>query len=424
MEKIRIGIFGGGRGVYLARNLMLLDAEIVALCEGNEQRRKQAAEQLGKGVTAYEKFEDFIEHPMDAVVLTNNFFQHAPYAIKCFEKNLHVLSECISNGTMGEGVELVRAFEKSKSIYMLAENYPHMLHCREMRRIAAGGTLGKIVFAEGEYNHTVDTNNGNFIREVHPYLKHWRHYCPRTYYVTHSLGPLMNITGATPKKVTAFAMFAPPEEDIPRASYNGDVAANITTFNDDGSVYRFTGCSTFGSTHIAYRVCGTKGQIENLRGIEGQVMLRYDEWQTPKGELSQKLYKPSWNDQDEDLIVTSGHGGGDYITCRIFMECLKEEKQPSHPFDIYSATAMSSVAILGHRSVLEGGKVYDIPDFRKEEDRKLYENDYLTPFWGTDGSAPTIPCCSHPDYKPTEKQLELYKEKLGDDYEVWKNGSL
>ena len=106
--------------------------------------------QLDSSVTVYESFDAFIEHPMDAVILANNFYQHAPYAIKCFARNLHVYCECTSNGTMKEGVELVRAHEKSQSIYMLAENYPQMLFNREMKRIVDGKTLGKIMYAEGE----------------------------------------------------------------------------------------------------------------------------------------------------------------------------------------------------------------------------------------------------------------------------------
>ena len=77
------------------------------------------------------------------------------------------------------------------------------------------------------------------------------------------------------------------------------------------------------------------------------------------------------------------------------------------------AVNMYSVAILAHRSMLENGKPYDIPDFTKESDRKLYENDRETPFYGSDGSKPTIPCCSHTDYKPTEVQMKKYKEVLG-----------
>ena len=412
MKPIRIGVFGVGRGMDLARCFMLLGAEIVAVCDYHKERREAAVKRLDKSVAVYECFDDFIEHPMDAVILANNFYQHAPYAVKCFERNLHVFSECVSNGTMGEGVALVRAFEKSKSIYMLAENYPQMLFNREMKRVADSGTLGKILYAEGEYNHPVSEWDTQFRKTYTFYPKHWRNFLPSTYYVTHSLGPVMHITGATPKRVSAFAMYAPNMQDIPCASHNADRSANITTLNDDGSVFRVTACSTYGGHHNAYRVCGTKGQIENLRGMGEQVMLRYNDWEKPEGEPAERLYTPSWNDPDEEIIKTSGHGGGDYLTVRTFMDCIRLGKQPPHPFDIYSATAMSSVGILGHRSVLEGGKVYDIPDFRLEEERKPYENDFLTPFWGDNGEAPTLPCCSHPDYQPTEKQMELYLKDL------------
>ena len=207
-------------------------------------------------------------------------------------------------------------------------------------------------------------------------------------------------------------MFEPLPDDVPSAAYNADKAANITTMNDDGSVFRFTACARFGAHHNSYRLCGTKGQIENLRGMGEQVMLRYNEWDKPEGENAERLYTPEWNDKDEELIKKTGHGGADFVTVRMFVNCVLESRQPPHPFDIYSAVTMSSVAMLAHRSTMEGGKVYDIPDFRREEDCKLYENDDLTPFWGDNGEEPTLPCCSHPEYKPTERQMELYLKEL------------
>ena len=99
------------------------------------------------------------------------------------------------------------------------------------------------------------------------------------------------------------------------------------------------------------------------------------------------------------------------VTARIFLDCLKEGKQPAHPFDLHSSIAMSSVAILGHRSALAGGMPYDIPDFRNEEERKKYENDYASPCY-SEGKEPTVPCCSHTDYKPTKEQIALYHEYL------------
>ena len=178
MEKIRVGVFGVGRGMDLAQSFMLQNAEIVAICDNHKERREAAVKKLDSSVSAYDDFDAFIEHPMDAVILANNFYQHAPYAVKCFERNIHVFSECISNGTMAEGVELVRAFEKSKSIYMLAENYPQMKFNREMKRIADTGTLGKILYAEGEYNHPGSGKDLDFKKRYNYFPEHWRNYGP------------------------------------------------------------------------------------------------------------------------------------------------------------------------------------------------------------------------------------------------------
>jgi hypothetical protein len=65
------------------------------------------------------------------------------------------------------------------------------------------------------------------------------------------------------------------------------------------------------------------------------------------------------------------------------------------------------VAILAHRSVLAGGAVYDVPDFRKEEDLVAYENDTASPFPDANGKA-DIPCCSVQDFKPLDSQLQAY----------------
>ena len=153
MQKIKIGIFGAGaRGMSFVPSFLLLNCDIVAVCEFREKQRKTAIKELGSDTAIYEDFDSFIKHDMDAVVLANYFHEHAPYAIKCFEKGLHVFSECISNGTMAEGVELIRAFEKSNSIYMLAENYPFGRGVLEMKRLYQT-VLDAQVITEG--NHTV-----------------------------------------------------------------------------------------------------------------------------------------------------------------------------------------------------------------------------------------------------------------------------
>ena len=81
-------------------------------------------------------------------------------------------------------------------------------------------------------------------------------------------------------------------------------------------------------------------------------------------------------------------------------------------FDEYFATTMASVAILGHRSALEYGVPYDIPDFRKEEDRVKWENDFLTPCYDSKGNPPTIANTERKEYIPTEESMKEYDEAI------------
>ena len=416
MEKIKLGVFGmGTRGRDLARDFLKQGCQLVAMCEARESELKKAVELFGEEVACYTDFDSFIEHNgIEIVLLANNFQEHAPYAIRCLKKGIHVFSECISNGTMAEGVELIEAFESSNAIYMLAENYPQMVFNREIQRVCKGGSLGRLLYAEGEYNHPTSPNDINFAKAYNYSVTHWRNYTPSTYYVTHSLGPIMAATGATPKRVTCFSIFEPISGDLPTAKQNGDIASIMVTQNDDGSVFRFTGCASFGAHHKSYRICGTNGQIENIRGDVNKIMLRYNDWQIPDGMQEVNSYNAVWSDDvDVELAKQSGHGGADYLTVRIFLDCVRNKKQPAHPFDVYSAVAMSSVAILAHRSALQGGIPFEIPDFRDQKWRDLYREDRKTPYFSQDGSAPNMPCCSKTDHHPTEKQLKLFKEALG-----------
>ncbi len=408
MGKIRIGIFGLGRGENLIDSLKVNGGEIVAVCEQNEKKIEECKDKI-ENAAVYTDFDKFIEHPMDAVVLANYFAEHAPYAIRCLEKGIHVLSECTSNGTMAQGVALVRAAEKSKAIYMLAENYPFMLFNKEMKRVCDGGTLGRILYAEGEYNHPFDMYDAEACAALAPDERHWRNFLPRSYYITHSLAPIMYATGSVPVRVTAMPVANEIPADCFTARYVNDAAAIITTLNNDGSVFKVTGCAAFGAHSNSYRICGVNGQIENIRGMGEKVMLRYNGWQIPEGMQETNCYDPEQSAEDAALAKNAGHGGGDFFVTREFLECIRTGKKP--PFDVYFATTMASVAILAHRSILNGNQPYDIPDFRKEEDRVKYENDHSTPIPFSDGTDPDIPCNSRP-CTPSELQKGNYRKAI------------
>ena len=92
MEKLKIGVFGITRGVaYAIGTKHYKEVELVAICDKLEEQVEKAKLKLNDPkITYYTTFDEFINHDMDAVILANFFNEHAPYAIKCFERGLHV----------------------------------------------------------------------------------------------------------------------------------------------------------------------------------------------------------------------------------------------------------------------------------------------------------------------------------------------
>jgi predicted dehydrogenase len=177
---VRVGVLGLRRGAAMARLAQQIGMELVAVCERDDRRREQAATALG--AHAYREVEPFLDHVMDAVILVNDFDQHAPVAIQALERGLSVLSETAACRTLAEGVALVEATERSDGVYMFAENYPNMPLIREMRRRYAAGDIGEVRYAEAEYlDEPAD------LMAMVTDRSHWRARTPATCYCTHSL---------------------------------------------------------------------------------------------------------------------------------------------------------------------------------------------------------------------------------------------
>ena len=71
MKRLRVGVFGAGRGMDIASNFMLLDCDIVAICDFHTERLESASKRLGESAAVYKDFDSFIEHPMDVSCLAS-----------------------------------------------------------------------------------------------------------------------------------------------------------------------------------------------------------------------------------------------------------------------------------------------------------------------------------------------------------------
>lgn len=403
-KTMRIGIFGTLRGGnYLRIFCDLPNAKVTAVCDNNAHSISTIQDVLDKypDIAVFDNYDDMIGSGLlDAVLLCNYFCEHVPFAIQAMEHGIHVLSECTPALTMAECVALCRTVEKTGCKYMLAENYPFFACNMEMKRRYDTGHFGKALYCEGEYNHPVTPHDKNMIS---PGTLHWRNWLPRSYYLTHALAPILFITGNQLKAVNCKCVFAPATL-AGTACQVGDLAAIMLCEMQDGSLARVTGCAAWGGHGNWYRICAEKGNMENVRGTLEEVRIQYNGWNVPEGEQEVTIVPARWYEDEEMNAMpgNAGHGGGDFWVAYHFCKYILEDEKPF--FDVYRSVSMSATAILALRSSQNGGVEYQIPDFTNEEERKKWENDNDSPFPDENGNA-TMPCCSHPDYHPTEDDI-------------------
>ena len=376
MSKVRVGILGAKRGLGLARQFKAHpEAEVVALCEKDEVSARKFLRELGRKVEVYRDYRELLEHGLDVVVLAGYYPDHAPQAVEALKRGINVLSEVCACHTLAQGVELCRVAEEAQQKgvhYMLAENCCYFNTVQEMERLYREGAIGELSYAEGEYIH----NGSRIWHIISPYYLHWRDWLPATYYCTHSLGPIVKITGMRPTKVVGFV--SPNRTGRLYRKMGDDWGVFVLTMENQAIVRIIAwGYGPMDSTW--YRLYGTEGAMETGRwdgdGRKIESLLKVHR-QKVMEEASVEVYEPPFRRFAEEASG-AGHGGGDFFVVWEFMEALAHNRRP--PIDVYMAMDMTLPGILAYRSALMGGVPLEVPDFRREDVRRLYEADTWDP---------------------------------------------
>ena len=416
MDKIRLGVMGAMRGSSCMK--FCLDTgmmELVAICDWNQELLDTARENLGEDITYYRDFEAFIEHDMDAVVLANYANQHAPFAIRVMQKGKHVFSEVLPCQTMQEAVELVEAVEKYGKIYAYGENYCYMRAPYEMRRLYKEGKIGEFEYAEGEYIHNCEDWWASL---TYGDPGHWRNNMYSTYYCTHSLGPIVHMTGLRPVSVIGFEG-SKNERNLRVGHKAGQLGIEMVTFENGGIAKSIHGGLYRNS--VWFSLYGSKGRMETARedaknGGVGRIYINADEYsggyETGKSETYEVMQKI-------DGLNGQGHGGGDDLSLYNFAKAIRGDKDADF-IDVYEALDMFLPGMFAYRSVLKGGIPMEIPNLRlKEEcDKWRYDTACTDPEVAKDMLLPSF-SKGNPDippevYEAMKKKNEYeFRNKLG-----------
>ena len=373
MKKIRIGVLGAYRGTSMINYCEVSDkAEVVAICDKwQEALETQKANLKDDRITYYDNFEDFIKHDMDAVVLANYATEHAPFAIRCLKRGLHVFSEVLPCQTMSEAVELIETIEETGLVYAYGENYCYMPGPYEMRKLYKAGKIGEFEYGEGEYIH-----NGEPIWASITYgeEEHWRNNMYSTFYCTHSIGPLIHMTGLRPVSVVGFEG-TQVDRKLALGSKSGAFGIEMITLENGGIIKSVHGWLYKNS--IWYTAYGSKGRMETAREDAKcedihRIYVNADDYAGEYGDEKLETYKPTG--YADDKCAAFGHGGSDYYCMDQFIKKILKEDD-ADTIDIYEALDMFLPGMFAFRSILKGGVSVEIPNLRDKKVRDEYRHD-------------------------------------------------
>lgn len=363
MADVRFGVIGLRRGRSFVRVCNAVGgAAVTALFDIDRARVERAAAEIG--ARAFTTLEDFLAADVDAVVIASPLPVHAEQAIAALGAGKHVLSEVTSCATLDQARDLVRAAQASDAIYMLAENYRYLDEVELIKRLYDGGRFGDVYYGEGEYIHDCRelwyNDDGSLT---------WRGRGGLGVYGTHSLGPLLYITGDRVTMVSALA--------VPGGKFDPAVTRptmhSLHCATAGGALFRIRvdHTSPRPGRHAFYAIQGTHGCYESHHGFGDTSKVWLDDEHAPS-RYSAPAHWHALSEQSPGVIPerlaappearSGGHQTSEYWMLKDFLAAVRGE-MPA-PIDIYRALDYTLPGICAVESAEWCGSPVVVPDPR------------------------------------------------------------
>ena len=366
MDKLRVGILGLRRGYSHLRNFSAVeDAEVIGCADRVAKWRDRAAEIVDpKKTKLVREFEELLELKPDAVVVASNGRCQAKHAMQAMAAGCHVMSEVPGAFTQEEINHIILYAERYQRQYMLAENSCFLDFLRYWRKWILEDRFGPISIAEAEYLHylptsMVDDEHNQYSptqwreRNLQGLRPLWRADQPPIQYLTHDLGPLLEVLDDRVASVTCMSGPTWSREAPLRA--DGQIALFRTA---RGSLIKImVTLNTRRPGAHNYRLFGTDGSAE---------------WYSHEGFCRrfgrERSHGQGWERVDIGTASSSaaraaGHGGTDIQTAYYFTKAMLEGRRV--PIDVFRMADFTLPGILAARSAELGGQPIVVPDLRR-----------------------------------------------------------
>lgn len=351
---MRVGVIGLGMGLYLATWCRRMGMEVALACDRDQERRADAAAQL-PGTVLVEQWTELLDRKLDAVVLANDFDEHAPLAIAFLDQGVHVLSEAAACVDEHEARALLEAERRSSASYSFAENYVFHPHVQLIWQAMASGEIGRATLVEADYLHGMSPND---IASLLGGPGHWRGRIGPAAYCTHTISPVLALTGELPSEVTAFSVDA--------REPNSAVVLLVRLSGGGLAVTRHGFLQGEPDSHWSWvSVRGTEGLAESVRapGLRAwSVRVRKEPWSRHDGVLLDEERKPAQLSREGTVIEPKAEG-----TVRVlegFRASVERGEPPLVP--VGQAVAASLIGVAGAWSLRDGSRPVSMSELAVE----------------------------------------------------------
>ena len=381
-QKARFGFIGtGNRGRGLMNNILSIEGvEIKAICdidpEALEAARKIVMDHGQPEPEAYPGDTDYLKlvlrDDIDAVIIATPWDLHTPMAIAGMKAGKYTCCEVPIAYTLDECRELIKTHEETGTECMMMENWSFRPDNLAVLNMIREGLLGSMTHAHCAYSHDCidhwyfDSATGNDRWGARYLLEH-----NRNQYPTHQQGPVlswMNIGcgdyyGTLTSTATDcfsineyFKRRFPGHPNGNRKYRQGDIVTTVVRTKMGKTIVINFDMQSPRPYDNRWTVQGTKGIYNEQRNsvyLTG-VSPQYHQWE-PFPPYQEKYENNLAND------IFGGHGGADGIMLNQIVKSVKNKTRL--PLSLYDGVLMSSIGPLSEKSIAEGSKSIDVPDF-------------------------------------------------------------
>ncbi len=352
---VNLGIIGLGdvatRTYFPAIGQLGDGVKVTAVFDIAADRAANAAKYF-PGATPYTALADILKHPgLDGVLNLTPAPFHRETSAAALNAGLNVLSEKPIAGSVAEAQELI-ALAKSLGRHLLVA--PAVMatnRFRWLKEVIAGGKLGAISFATGQYGTMGPAG--------------WRQYTgdPGVFYAANvgpvlDLGvyPLHGVTGllGPAKRIQAFGGIQIPERDvqIPRLA-----GKKIQVESNDVVMMHLDFGGTFASIIASFAIPGSRAPLLEVHGSKGSFTLTVDRFYDARGPVDFKFLDDTLLGIDgwmNDVRNPEQDGVGDLIGSGAghFVSVIEGKEQPILTAE--HATHILDIILSAKRSIDEG----------------------------------------------------------------------